>query len=149
MNLHKTANALAVAIAMAVSLSSCVHLFAKRSKPAATNQSLFAVSAEKTPFYRFGPQQGSGPDRDLPRDTVVTVIRKSMGYSKVRLEDGQEGFVSSEDLTRAPERLIAHADTSAEPDLSHLPPPPPVQLPVADPPSPEFEPTPLPQPLLP
>lgn len=149
MNLPKAATVFAIAIALAMSLSSCVHLFAKRSKPAATNQSRYAVSADKTPFYRFGPQQGSGPDRDLPRETVVTVIRRSMGYAKVRLEDGQEGFVASEDLTRAPEKLIAHADTSAAPDWAHLPPPPTVQLPVADPPSPEYEPTPLPQPLLP
>jgi hypothetical protein len=140
---------LAVAIAVAVSLSSCIHLFAKRSKkPAATNQSLYAVKMEKTPFYRFGPQQGGGPDRDLPRDTVVTAIRQSMGYTKVRLEDGQEGFVASEDLVRAPEKLIAHADNS-EPDWEHMPPPPSVRLPVADPRSPEFEPTPLPQSLLP
>ena len=149
MHLVKSVPLLAAAVATALSLSSCVHLFAKRSKPGVTNHSMFVVSAAKTPFYRFGPQQGSGPDRDLPRDTTLTVIRKSMGYSKVRLPDGQEGFVPSEDLSRAPEKLIAHADTSAGPDWSDLPPPPQVQLPVADPPSPELEPTPLPQPLLP
>ena len=140
---------LAIVIALAVSLSSCVHLFAKRSKkPAATNHSLYAVKTEKTPFYRYGPQQTGGPDRDLTRDSMVTVIRQSMGYSKVRLEDGQEGFVASEDLMRAPEKLIAHADNS-EPDWENLPTPPSVRLPVADPPSPDLEPTPLPQPLLP
>ncbi|HJT81365.1 MAG TPA: hypothetical protein VJ719_09225 [Chthoniobacterales bacterium] len=148
MNVPKTVVLLSV-IAIALSLSSCVQLFGKRSKPAATNHALYAVKTDKTPFYRFGPQQVNGPDRDLSRDTTVTVIRRSMGYSKVRLEDGEEGFVASEDLSRAREKLIAHADTSAGPDLSHLPPPPPVQLPVADPPSSEFEPSPLPQPLLP
>jgi len=148
MNRQTPAAVLIVAMLAAFSFSGCARgLLAKRSKPA-INQSLFAVKAEKTPFYKFGPQQGSGPDRELSRDTIVTVIRQSMGYYKVRLEDGENGFVASQDLIRAPEKLIAHADTSG-PDLSNLPPPPPVKLPVADLPSPEFEPTPLPQELMP
>jgi hypothetical protein len=145
-----TLTLLFLAIATAIALSSCVHLFAKRShKPGTTNHTTYAVRTEKTPFYRSGPQQTGGPDRDLARDTEVTVIRQSMGYTKVRLEDGQEGFVASQDLVRAPEKLVAHADNSGGPDWANLPPPPSVQLPVADPHSPEFEPTPLPQPLLP
>jgi hypothetical protein len=137
-----------IALAAVLSFSGCARFFAKRSTPA-VNRSQFAVKTETTPFYRYGPQQGNGPDRELPRDTVVTVIRQSMGYSKVRLDDGVQGFVSSEDLKRAPEKLIAHVDTPARLDFSNLPPPPPVQLPTADPPSPEFEPTPLPQSLMP
>ncbi len=30
--------------------------------------SWYAVAAEQTPFYRYGPQQGSGPDMQLPHD---------------------------------------------------------------------------------
>ena len=108
---------------------------------------MFVVTAEKTAFYRYGPQQGQGPDSELPRDTLVTLIRRSFGYAKVRLQDGQQGFVAGDDLARAPERLIAQANGSDD-DVTPLPPTPTVKLPIADP-SPEFEPTPIPQPLMP
>jgi hypothetical protein len=35
----------------------------------------YAVSAKKAAFYRYGPQQGNGPDRKLPHDTLVTLIQ--------------------------------------------------------------------------
>ena len=79
---------------------------------------------------------------------MVTMIRRSFGYSKVRLEDGQQGFVANDNLTRAPDRLIAQAHDASSQDMDPLPPTPQVKLPVSDS-SPEFEPTPLPQPLMP
>src|SRR3954451_13492810 len=136
-----------IALAVASAVSSCSwlarhpiigHSSKPKSKPA--HDTLFAVTAEKTSFYHYGPQQGRGPDRELPRDTLVTVIRRSWGYSKVKLEDDEQGFVASDDLGRAPERLIAQINHD---DISDLPPPPPVKLPTSDN-SPEFEPTPIP-----
>jgi hypothetical protein len=142
------------AIAIALALSSCAWLSkhpviggSSKSKPKPNHDGLLAVTAEKTPFYELGPQQGRGPDRELTRDTVVTVIRHSWGYSKVKLEDGKQGFVANDDLGQAPERLIAQLTTSHE-DVSDLPPPPPVKLPTSDN-SPEFEPTPIPRQLMP
>jgi len=124
-----------------------LNLFGRHSKPA-SGKDLFVVTAPQTPFYRYGPQQTAGADRQLPRDTVVTLVRHAFGYSKVRLEDGQQGFVANDDLGKAPERLVAQL-TGSNNDAASLPPPPPVKLPIADPPSPEFEPTPLPQSLMP
>src|SRR3954463_16670033 len=132
----------------AISLPGCVHWFAKHSSPAATKTALYAIKAETSSFYRFGPQQGHGPDRELTRDTVVTVIRRSAGYTKVRLEDGESGFVANDDLAPAPQRLIAQVDNPSTEPSEPLPPTPHVALPVSDS-SPEFEPTPLPQPLMP
>jgi hypothetical protein len=71
---------------------------------------IYSVTKEKAPFYKFGPQQGNGPDTELPRDTLMTLIRPSFGYCKVHLANGQEGYVAREDITIAPPALIAAAN---------------------------------------
>lgn len=106
---------------------------------AAAHGKFFAVTAEKTAFYRYGPLQGNGPDRDLAKDTLVTLIRRSFGYSKVRLTDGEQGFVANEDIQVAPEKLIVEANGTGPAPADPLP-----ESPVALPQSPEFEPTPIP-----
>ena len=79
---------------------------------------LYAVGVEKTPFYKYGPQQGNGPDEELPRDTLVRLIRHSFGYSKVVVQgSGQQGFVASEDLTVASASLIAAASATPPPQV--------------------------------
>src|SRR5215468_2152032 len=94
--------------AILVLFSGCERLF-KSQVAAGKHKEMFAVTAETTSFYHYGPQQGRGPDRQLTKDTLVTLIRHSFGYSKVRLEDGEQGFVANEDLGPAPERLIAQS----------------------------------------
>ena len=57
---------------------------------------------------RYGPQQGNGADQELPKDTLVTLIRPSFGYCKVQLLQGSlEGYVASEDIRPAPPTLLA------------------------------------------
>lgn len=86
---------------------------------AASNGKVFAVTADKTSFFRYGPQQGNGADQELPRDTLMTLIRPSFGYSKVQLVTGsQEGYVASEDIRPASPTLLA--------SLNPTPPPAPV-----------------------
>jgi hypothetical protein len=148
MNQKRIAAVILLASCAAVLFPGCVHWFAHHSPPAATKTALYAIKPDTSSFYRFGPQQGNGPDRELTRDTVVTVIRRSFGYSKVRLEDGESGFVANDDLVPAPQRLIAQVENTSTELAEPLPPTPPVALPVSDS-SPEFEPTPLPQPLMP
>jgi hypothetical protein len=129
-------------LTIVLAICGCGHRSAPQgNRVAAKHDALFAVKVDKTAFYEFGPMQARGPDRQLSRDTLVTLIRRSFGYSKVRLEDGQVGFVANDDVDRAPERLIAQTRSDAD----DLPPPPPVSLPT----SPDVEPTPLPQPLMP
>ncbi len=60
------------------------------------------VVVERTPFFHNGPAQGNGPDLSLVKGDVVEVIRKEIGYSFVRIEDGQNGYVSNEALHLAP-----------------------------------------------
>src|SRR5690242_5481432 len=104
-----------------------LNLFGHRSKAGRTKD-LLAVTASQTPFYRYGPQQTQGADRQLPRGTLVTLVQHSFGYSKVRLEDGHQGFVANEDLAKAPERLVAQV-TGSDHEASSLPAPPAVKLP--------------------
>ena len=75
----------------------------------------YAVSAKQTPFYHYGPQQGSGPDQRLPQDTLLTLIRPSFGYSKVKLMNGDMGYVASEDIHVASRELIAAATAPPPP----------------------------------
>ncbi len=103
---------------------------------------LFAVSADKTPFYRYGPQQGNGPDESLPKDTLMTLIRPSFGYCKVQLVAGsKEGYVASEDIKPAPPTLVASltkpvatpgASSVENFDMHSSEPPPPETLPDPD-----------------
>ena len=72
-----------------------------------TTDGWYAVSSSQTPFYRYGPQQGNGPDMQLPHDAIMKVIRPSFGYVKVQLQDGENGFVASEDIRPAPAALVA------------------------------------------
>ncbi|MDQ6656318.1 MAG: hypothetical protein M3Y80_10955, partial [Verrucomicrobiota bacterium] len=77
---------------------------------------VFAVTADKTSFFRYGPQQGNGPDQELPRDTLMTLIRPSFGYSKVQLVTGsQEGYVASEDIRPASPTLLASLNPTPPP----------------------------------
>src|SRR5436190_14193336 len=78
-------------------------------KPAlsGTTGGWFSVAASQTPFYRYGPQQGNGPDMQLPQDSIMKVIRPSFGYVKVKLQDGESGYVASEDIRPAAPALVA------------------------------------------
>jgi hypothetical protein len=72
-----------------------------------TTNSWYSVTANQTPFYRYGPQQGNGPDMQLPRDSIMKVIRPSFGYVKVQLQDGESGYVANEDIRPASATLVA------------------------------------------
>src|SRR4051794_21311257 len=113
----------------------------KITKADTKNGKLFAVAADQTAFYRFGPQQGNGPDEKLPKDTLMTLIRPSFGYCKVQLVAGaKEGYVASEDIKPASPTLIASL-TAPPPsltsghenfDMGSSEPPPPETLPAPD-----------------
>ena len=79
----------------------------KPSALSGTTGGWYSVAANQTPFYRYGPQQGNGPDMQLPRDSIMKVIRPSFGYVKVQLQDGENGYVASEDIRPAAAALVA------------------------------------------
>lgn len=63
-----------------------------------TNSPKMVVSVDHTPFYHNGPLQGNGPDLSLAKGDEVDVLRKEIGYSFVRIYDGQNGYVANDDL---------------------------------------------------
>jgi hypothetical protein len=130
----------ALAVAAIALLSSCSTVN-KITKADTKSGKLFAVATDQTPFYRYGPQQGNGPDEKLPKDTLMTLIRPSFGYCKVQLVAGaKEGYVASEDIKPAPPTLVAaltpptRAATSQSEnfDTRSSEPPPPETLPAPD-----------------
>lgn len=106
---------LSFSLAAALCLSVGCSLTRKNILTASEGEKLYAVSAAAAPFYKLGPQQGGGPDMQLPHDTLMTLIRPSFGYCKVHLTNGQEGYVASEDIKPASPALIA-ALTAPPPD---------------------------------
>lgn len=86
------------------------------------DRALYVVSADSAAFFKKGPQSGRDPDKTLPKDTVVKVIRASFGYCKVELaESGEQGYVSSEEIRPATSALIA-AVSAPKPDPLATPP---------------------------
>jgi hypothetical protein len=69
-------------------------------------QTFYVVKADFTPLYRTGPQQPNGPDQSLPKDTLVVLLTKNFGYSRVQIENGLNGYVATEDLALAPAERV-------------------------------------------
>src|SRR5947208_15250266 len=75
--------------------------------PTASNSGkYYAVSAKQAEFYLYGPQQGNGPDRKLPQDTVMMLICPSFGFSKVQFMKGQQGYVFTQEICAAPLHMV-------------------------------------------
>jgi hypothetical protein len=69
---------------------------------------LYKVAVEATPFFRYGPQQPTGPDLSLKRDTRLALIKRSFGYSQVRTPENQTGYVATDEIVPiSPEELAA------------------------------------------
>lgn len=76
---------------------------------------LFAVTTDSTPFFQHGPQAGRDPEKRLPKDTLVKLIRPSFGYSKIELvSSGEKGYILSDNIKPASPSLIAAATTVTE-----------------------------------
>jgi hypothetical protein len=76
--------------------------------PARRDAKLYVVSVDSTAFFRHGPQAGRDPDKTLPKETVVKLIRPSFGFSKVELAStGEQGYVASDEIRPTSSGLIA------------------------------------------
>ena len=74
------------------------------------NADRWKVKADTTPFYHYGPQQLNGSDQDLKKDTRITMLERSRGYSRVRLPSNEVGYVGTEDITPLDANEIAAED---------------------------------------
>ena len=118
------------------------------ANPGSTNTEHYcSVATKSTGFFHYSPSQEVGPDKFLVRDTVMVVLRPSFAYSRVKLMNGEEGYVASKDLRVAPPALVAAAEAAArksQPPVQTELATPTVQIPTAH--STGVEPTPLPTP---
>ena len=100
------------------------------TQPGANNR--FAVKTDKTQFYKYGPAQSYGADAVLARDEKLMMLKKDFGFSQVRRENGDTGYVATEDLVQlppepkpAPARLASRFHPKPEPerklDLTDIP----------------------------
>ena len=69
----------------------------------------YSVVAENANFYDYDPRQGNAPEQKLARETLLTVVRPSFAYCKVRLLNGKQGYVASQDIQIASAALVAAA----------------------------------------
>jgi len=72
------------------------------------------VSQQKTLFFKHGPAQWNGPDRTLSEGEDVTVICRESGYSRVKLSDGETGYVANEALVSAPPMMPESSDVPVQ-----------------------------------
>jgi hypothetical protein len=63
----------------------------------------FMVGVDFAKFYLVGPGQERGPDATLRTGERFKLLRREMGYSYVRLEDGRAGYIANEEMAPAPE----------------------------------------------
>ena len=82
-----------------------------------SNSPKMVVVVERTPFFHNGPAQGNGPDLSLIKGDEVEVLRKELGYSFVRIFDGQNGYVANEAL-KPVQPAAPEASASAKPKPS-------------------------------
>jgi hypothetical protein len=56
------------------------------------------VTSPRAPFYKYGPAQTFGADDMLEHGTRVTLVQRSMGFSRVMLASGVTGYISNDDI---------------------------------------------------
>jgi hypothetical protein len=61
----------------------------------------YTVRVAATPFYHHGPAQAVGPDFVLKEGTPLTVVHREFGFSRIMLDNGQSGYVATQDITAA------------------------------------------------
>src|SRR3954468_23283895 len=76
----------------------------------------YVVSGTRNEFYKYGPAQAFGPDRNLTKGDKVTMLDRQFGFSQVRLDNNETGFIATDDLTPAPPDPLA---ASPPPRLAH------------------------------
>ena len=62
----------------------------------------YEIISAHTPFYKYGPAQAQGADFTLKKGVIVTLVKRSSGFSLVRIPEGEEGYVANERLAVAP-----------------------------------------------
>ena len=62
----------------------------------------YIVTADQTAFYKYGPAQANGADMQLKKGREVVMLERHYGYSRVQLEEGDSGYVPTDDIAPSP-----------------------------------------------
>lgn len=62
----------------------------------------YVVVADRAPFYEQGPAQGYGPDFNLSKGQIVTMVQPGGGFSQVKSDTDRIGYVANEQIEVAP-----------------------------------------------
>lgn len=100
-------------ILLALCTTNCSTTEAEAPTATSNRGHYYVVSAERAKFYRYGPQQASGPDEKLSQGTLLMLIHPTFGYSKVELSSGLQGYVASQDIHAAPPELVQATTNSS------------------------------------
>lgn len=105
-----TAGALVLCFAISLFVSGCATTGSQGdgTGPAKVKsaEGAYWVTAEFTPFFRFGPKQATGPDLSLKKETRMTMAKRGFGFSEVVLEDGTAGWIGTDDIGPVPEEML-------------------------------------------
>lgn len=104
-----------ILLALTVLLSACA------SQTFAPDQAPEYVTIQRSPFYRTGPMQTTGPDENVDPNVRVKLLRKEMGFSLVQLPDEQTGYIANENMAVAPPRPPEPAPTVSDDSPSPSP----------------------------
>jgi hypothetical protein len=56
------------------------------------------ITGTHTAFYKYGPAQSFGADEVIPHGTLVTLLERGFGFSRVMRPNGMTGYVATEEL---------------------------------------------------
>jgi len=92
----------ALAVVTALFSTGCSSGGKKQPAVSTTGPVSYMVTADSTPFYKYGPQQANGADMQLKRGEEVVMLERHYGYSRVQNQGGDSGYVATEDVIPAP-----------------------------------------------
>ena len=93
------------AAVLSASVGLLIHSACTTSKPppqsADAGPVRYIITADTTPFFKYGPAQANGPDYRLKKDQEVTMVERHYGYSRVLDPDGHAGYIPTDDIAPA------------------------------------------------
>ena len=72
----------------------------------------YKVKADTTGLFKFSPLQASGADAELKKNARLTMVSLGRGFSQIKTEDNQVGYVGTEDIVQLSPGEIAQEDAA-------------------------------------
>ena len=72
----------------------------------------YKVKADTTGLFKFSPLQASGADMELKKNARLTMLSQGRGFSQIKTDDNQVGYVGTEDIVQLSPAEIAQEDAA-------------------------------------